>query len=44
MVSYDNNHTVRDVPIIDAVNRLRLVSPESQMIKTARAVDISFGD
>jgi 6-phosphofructokinase 1 len=44
MVSYDNNHTVRDVPIIDAVNRLRLVSPESQMIKTARNIDISFGD
>ena len=44
MVSYDNNHTVRDVPIIDAVNRLRLVSPTSQMVKTARAVDISFGD
>jgi len=43
MVSYQN-YLVTDVPIADAVNHLRLVSPESQMVKTARAVDIEFGD
>ncbi|HEY0370110.1 MAG TPA: ATP-dependent 6-phosphofructokinase [Chthoniobacterales bacterium] len=43
MVSYQN-YQVRDVPIADAVNRLRLVSPESQLVQTARDVDISFGD
>jgi len=43
MVSYQN-YLVTDVPISEAVNRLRLVSPEGQMVKTARAVDIDFGD
>jgi 6-phosphofructokinase 1 len=43
MVSYEN-YLVTEVPIIEAVNRLRLVSPEGQMVKTARAVDIEFGD
>jgi 6-phosphofructokinase 1 len=43
MVSYQN-YLVTDVPIADAVNHLRLVSPEGQMVKTARAVDIEFGD
>jgi len=32
------------VPIADAVNRLRLVQPSSQMVQTARDVEISFGD
>jgi 6-phosphofructokinase 1 len=43
MVSYQN-YQVLAVPIADAVHKLRLVSPESQMVETARAVGISFGD
>jgi phosphofructokinase-like protein len=43
MVSYQN-YQVLSVPIADAVNRLRLVAPDSQMVQTARAVEISFGD
>jgi 6-phosphofructokinase 1 len=43
MVSYQNSE-ISDVPIADAVHRLRLVDPNTQLIATARAVDISFGD
>ncbi len=43
MVSYQNYQTL-DVPISHAVHRLRRVSPTSQMVETARAVEISFGD
>ena len=43
MVSLQND-LVLDVPIATAVNRLRLVPPDSQMIQHARAVGISFGD
>ena len=43
MVSYQHEEVV-SVPISAAVHRLRLVSPESQMVATARAVGISFGD
>ena len=43
MVSYQN-YQVQHVPIADAVNRLRLVQPTSQMVETARDVEISFGD
>ncbi len=43
MVSYQN-YQVRHVPIADAVNRLRLVPPDGEMIQTARDVEISFGD
>ncbi len=43
MVSYQN-YQVQHVPIADAVNRLRLVQPSSQMVETARDVEISFGD
>ena len=43
MVSYQN-YQVHHVPIADAVNRLRLVAPSSQMVQTARDVEISFGD
>lgn len=43
MVSYQN-YLVQHVPIFDAVNRLRLVQPTSQMVQTARDVEISFGD
>jgi ATP-dependent phosphofructokinase / diphosphate-dependent phosphofructokinase len=43
MVSYQN-YQVRHVPIADAVNRLRLVPPNGEMVTTARDVDISFGD
>jgi phosphofructokinase-like protein len=43
MVSYQN-YQVRHVPIADAVNRLRLVPSQGEMVQTARDVDISFGD
>ncbi|HEY2799549.1 MAG TPA: ATP-dependent 6-phosphofructokinase [Chthoniobacterales bacterium] len=43
MVSYQN-YQVQHVPIAAAVNRLRLVQPSSQMVQTAREVEISFGD
>ncbi|HKM57568.1 MAG TPA: ATP-dependent 6-phosphofructokinase [Chthoniobacterales bacterium] len=43
MVSYQNYETLA-VPIADAVNRLRLVNPASQMVAMAREVGISFGD
>jgi phosphofructokinase-like protein len=43
MVSYQN-YLVCDVPIAEAVHRLRLVQPDGQMVRTARAVEISFGD
>jgi phosphofructokinase-like protein len=43
MVSYQN-YQVQHVPIADAVNRLRLVPPDGQMVQTARDVEISFGD
>jgi ATP-dependent phosphofructokinase / diphosphate-dependent phosphofructokinase len=43
MVSYQN-YQVRHVPIVEAVNRLRLVPPNGEMVQTARDVEISFGD
>jgi ATP-dependent phosphofructokinase / diphosphate-dependent phosphofructokinase len=43
MVSYQNYET-KAVPIAEAVHRLRVVNPTSQMVQTARAVDITFGD
>jgi 6-phosphofructokinase 1 len=43
MVSYQN-YQVRHVPIADAVNRLKLVPPNGELVRTARDVDISFGD
>ena len=43
MVSYQN-YQVRHVPIAEAINRLRLVPPNGEMVQTARDVDISFGD
>jgi 6-phosphofructokinase 1 len=43
MVSYQN-YRVRDVSIAEAVHRLRRVQLDSEMVETARAVDISFGD
>ena len=43
MVSYQN-YEVLDVPIADAVHRLKRVPPSSQLVETARAVGISFGD
>ncbi|MFN2476035.1 MAG: 6-phosphofructokinase [Chthoniobacterales bacterium] len=42
MVSYQN-YQVRHVPITDAVNRLRLVPPDGELVQTARDVEISFG-
>jgi 6-phosphofructokinase 1 len=43
MVSYQNNE-VLDVPISNAVYRLKLVDPNHQLVKTARKIGISFGD
>jgi 6-phosphofructokinase 1 len=43
MVSYQN-YQILSVPIADAVHRIKLVSAESQMVQTCRAVGISFGD
>lgn len=43
MVSYQN-YQVRHVPIAEAVNRLRLVPPNGEMVQTARDLEISFGD
>ena len=43
MVSYQN-YQVLSVPIADAVHRIKLVHPDSQMVQTCRAVGISFGD
>ncbi|PYL63030.1 MAG: 6-phosphofructokinase [Verrucomicrobia bacterium] len=43
MVSYQN-YQVRHVPIADAVNRLKLVPPNGELVQTARDVAISFGD
>lgn len=43
MVSYQN-YQVRQVPIADAVNRVKLVPTDGELVETARAVDISFGD
>jgi 6-phosphofructokinase 1 len=43
MVSYQDSEII-DVPIADAVNRLRLVEPNNQLVATAREIGISFGD
>lgn len=43
MVSYQSYH-VGDVSIEEAVNQLRLVQPDSEVVHAARAVGISFGD
>jgi ATP-dependent phosphofructokinase / diphosphate-dependent phosphofructokinase len=43
MVSYQN-HEILDVPIADAVNRLRRVDPNHQLVEAAREIGINFGD
>jgi 6-phosphofructokinase len=43
MVSYQN-YQVLDVPIADAVHKLRIVHPDNQVVQTARAIDVCFGD
>jgi len=43
MVSYQN-YEVLDVPIAEAVHHLKKVSPECQLVGTARALGISFGN
>lgn len=43
MVSYQRYH-VGDVSIREAVESLNLVDPKGQVVETARAVGISFGD
>jgi 6-phosphofructokinase 1 len=43
MVSYQNYET-RDVPIAQAVHKMRRIDPTSQIVQIARAAEISFGD
>ena len=43
MVSYQSYH-VGSVPIEDAVNKLRLVDADSEMVEAAKAVGICLGD
>lgn len=43
MVSYQSYH-VDSVPIEEAVNKLRLVEPDSEVVAAAKAVGICFGD
>jgi 6-phosphofructokinase 1 len=43
MVSYQN-YQVRHVALADAVNKLKLVPPDGELVQTARDVEISFGD
>lgn len=43
MVSYQSYH-VDSVPIEQAVNQLRLVQPDSELVIAAKAVGICFGD
>ena len=43
MVSYQN-YQVLDVPISEAVHRIKLVPPDGQMVQQCRAVGITFGD
>jgi len=43
MVSYQN-YQVLGVPISHAVHKLKRVQPDSQIVNTARAMAISFGD
>lgn len=43
MVSYQN-YQMGDVPIEDAVSRLRLVENDNEVVVAARSVGISFGD
>jgi 6-phosphofructokinase 1 len=43
MVSYQN-YLVGDVPMEQAVSKLKLVTQETQLVETCREVGISFGD
>ena len=43
MVSYQAYH-VDSVDIKEAVHKLRLVKPDSEMMQAARAIGINFGD
>lgn len=43
MVSY-HSHIVDSVPIADAVQKLKTVQPDNQVLHTAREIGIKFGD
>ena len=43
MVSYQQYH-VSDVSIEEAVNQLRLVDSDSEIVNAARSIGVSFGD
>ncbi|MSO19106.1 MAG: 6-phosphofructokinase [Acidobacteria bacterium] len=37
-------NSVKSAPMADAVGELKIVQPNSELVRTARALDISFGD
>ena len=43
MIAMINNKTKR-VPLADVAGKLKMVDPDSQMIKEAKRTGISFGD
>jgi 6-phosphofructokinase 1 len=43
MVTFKNNE-IHEIDIVDAIKELKLVDPQSQIIRHARSVGISFGD
>ncbi len=43
MVAYQPPDTVA-VPITEAIGRLRTIPPDGDIVQTARALGISFGD
>jgi len=38
------NATIEAVNIVDAVGKLKTVDPNGEMVRTARAIGICFGD
>ncbi len=38
------NAAIECVPIADAIGKLKIVDPQGEMVRTARAIGISFGD
>jgi 6-phosphofructokinase 1 len=43
LVSYQGT-AVTDIPFSDALDRAKLISPDHQLLQTARGIGISFGD
>jgi 6-phosphofructokinase 1 len=38
------NASIQAVNIVDAIGKLKVVDPQGEMVKAARAIGISFGD